>query len=353
MQLGHTKQSHRIRTFLIGLIKTGRTDIVRTACVHFDISRQMVNRHLAKLVEMGFLVAEGATKKRIYKLGWHRFFSAVYNLSSISEDTVYRQDFEFIFNDTPKKIDEICHYGFTEMLNNAIDHSEGTEVFISAERTENKIDITIIDDGEGIFVRIARLLGLTDPRDSLHELYKGKLTTDPDNHSGEGIFFTSRSFDDFFISAGDLSFSHNHQRTHDYLLHTAADDFKGTLVSMEISLESTRELNEVFKKFTTSDEKEGLGAFDKTIVPVRLVVYEGERLVSRSQARRLLTRIDRFRHVIFDFEGVETVGQGFADEVFRVFATKQPDIELVPVNMTADVRRMVVRAVSNRAAQHP
>lgn len=43
----------------------------------------------------------------------------------------------------------------------------------------------------------------------------------------------------------------------------------------------------------------------------------------------------------FDFLDVEFMGQGFADEVFRVFQNKYPDIKLVPVNANETVRRMV------------
>jgi hypothetical protein len=58
-------------------------------------------------------------------------------------------------------------------------------------------EIVIYDEGEGIFKKIQRELGLLDARHSVLEISKGKLTTDPDNHTGEGVFFSSRMFDDF------------------------------------------------------------------------------------------------------------------------------------------------------------
>jgi hypothetical protein len=53
---------------------------------------------------------------------------------------------------------------------------------------------------------------------------------------------------------------------------------------------------------------------------VRLAKYGNDQLISRSQAKRLLARIELFKIVLFDFSGVETIGQAFADEIFRVFA---------------------------------
>jgi hypothetical protein len=90
---------------------------------------------------------------------------------------------------------------------------------------------------------------------------------------------------------------------------------------------------------------QGDDGFSRTIVPVRLARYGDERLVSRSQAKRLLARLDRFKEVVLNFEGVELIGQAFADEVFRVYPRQNPGVHLMPVNMNEQVRRMVLRAV--------
>jgi STAS-like domain of unknown function (DUF4325) len=68
--------------------------------------------------------------------------------------------------------------------------------------------------------------------------------------------------------------------------------------------------------------------------------------VARSQAQRLLARIDRFKVVLFDFTDVETVGQAFADEIFRVYVKAHPEVELVPVRASTQVEQMIARATS-------
>lgn len=70
----------------------------------------------------------------------------------------------------------------------------------------------------------------------------------------------------------------------------------------------------------------------------------GARLISRSEAKRLLAGLDRFAEVVLDFNGVEEIGQGFADEVFRVWARAHPKVRLKPVNMSEAVEFMVRRA---------
>lgn len=72
--------------------------------------------------------------------------------------------------------------------------------------------------------------------------------------------------------------------------------------------------------------------------------------MSRSQARRLVSGLERFREVVLDFRGVELVGQGFADEVFRVWAKQHPESALIPVDMSDAIAFMVERAIRGASA---
>ena len=309
----------------------------------FKLSRQSIHKHLSALVEIGCLAATGNTRGRQYILGPVRSHAEIFPLTELSESKVYYTDFGCMFKDLPREIENICHYGFTEMLNNAIDHSGGEQVTVSVERNLRQVTIKMVDDGEGIFNHIARIMGLSDPRESILELSKGKLTTDPENHSGQGIFFTSRTFDDFVIESGDLFFSHTSGEKNDWLLHRDVIQ-SGTTVVMEIALESNRTLKSVFDEFTGSEEEDF--AFNKTVVPIKLALYEGERLVSRSQAKRILNRVEKFNTVLLDFAGVDSIGQAFADEVFRVFSRQHPEVHLIPVKFNEEIRRMIKGAES-------
>jgi anti-sigma regulatory factor (Ser/Thr protein kinase) len=343
MELADTKRSEVIRRFLLNYIKAKNPHLIHDAMEAFGITRQAVHHHLSELVDKGFLQASGNTRGRVYTLGYNRSQKSVFQLKGLSESDVYYRDFGIVFSDLPKELENICHYGFTEILNNAIDHSGGNEVTIEVERTAESVAISIIDDGEGIFNHIARILKLADPREAILELSKGKLTTDPDNHTGQGIFFTSRAFDEFQIYSGELVFVHSAGAPKDVLLH---DDERhcGTDVIMAIRMDSGKTLSAVFDGYTSGEA--GDYAFDRTVVPVKLALYEGERLVSRSQAKRILNRVERFKIVMLDFTGVDTIGQAFADEVFRVFARKNPQIQLTPINMSDEVKKMVTAAQS-------
>ena len=86
-------------------------------------------------------------------------------------------------------------------------------------------------------------------------------------------------------------------------------------------------------------------AFTRTRTVVRLFTL-GVRFMSRSEAKRLLHGLDKFEEVVLDFAGVEAVGQGFGDEIFRVWARAHPEVRLLPVNMNENVEFMVRRALS-------
>ena len=225
------------------------------------------------------------------------------------------------------------------MLNNAIDHSSGTKVIVLIERTITSSEITITDDGYGIFRRITESLDLEDERHAVFELSKGKLTTDPDNHTGEGIFFTSRMFDEFAIDSGNVSFRHMSPEGEYWVLEND-EHVTGTSVHLKLSNDTNRTPQEVFDSFAG----DGDYGFTKTVVPVDLARYGNDSLISRSQAKRVLMRLDRFNTVLLNFKNVEQVGQGFADEVFRVFVRAHPDIDLVPIHANSQVMSMIRRA---------
>jgi hypothetical protein len=233
------------------------------------------------------------------------------------------------------------------MVNNTIDHSEGERVLVWMNQTDKVLTIMVSDDGVGIFRKISDALHLPDMRQALFELSKGKFTTDPSKHSGEGVFFTSRAFDRFEIEANGLHFEHI-SGDRDALLekkHMILDG--GTFVWMAIPVNSERSLNDIYSEYTKAPDDFD---FSKTIVPMKLAQFGGE-LVSRSQAKRLIARFDRFKLVVLNFEGVAEVGQAFADELFRVYANANPTVELLPQNMSEQIERMWRRAINATPGQ--
>jgi len=307
------------------------------------ITRQAASLLLTRLVRQRILKDIAGTRPRLYEQPVLLAHSVTLPLEGLEEHVVWSQQFQPVFSRyMGSEALGIMEYGFTEMLNNARDHSQGSAVTISAQVRPGSTQVQIEDNGEGIFERISRLRNLPDQRQAILELAKGKLTTDPANHTGEGVFFSTHAFDVFQIISGDLVFDHKAGEKN-FLSESRRDTKKaGTLVVMEHGNHTPRLLRNIFDEFAAPDEY----AFNKTVVPVELARLGQEGLVSRSQAQRLLTRLDKFETVLFDFAGIESVGQAFADEIFRVYANAHPDIELIPIHASSQVQQMIARATA-------
>ena len=57
-------------------------------------------------------------------------------------------------------------------------------------------------------------------------------------------------------------------------------------------------------------------------------------------------KMDKFKQIILDFEGVSSVGQVVVDEVFCVFQDEHPDITIRYVNANPDVDSMIKRGLA-------
>jgi DNA-binding transcriptional ArsR family regulator len=332
------EQTAKIRDFILANIGDHPFDISAVTAAEFDISRQAVSRHLRDMKKDGLIDSEGSRNKTRY-FAVSRADAYFYNLPGIDESLIYINDIYPKIKDCTMNVIEIVEYIFTEMANNANDHSGGASMTVVSQIADDAVYISVADDGVGIFKKIADALDLPDEKLSILELAKGKFTTDPERHSGEGIFFSAKASDFFSITSNNNFFTHfSDEEYEDFLFDT--DNSSGTTVAFKVNKKSTKRLKDIFDQF--SDDEYG---FTKTVVSVELLRIGSENLVSRSQAKRLVARFEKFKNIVLDFKNVESIGQAFADEVFRVFQNRYPDIRLTTVNTSKDIDDMVKRAI--------
>jgi anti-sigma regulatory factor (Ser/Thr protein kinase) len=301
-----------------------------------SISRRSALGVLRKLCAMQWLTVQGTARKRTYQPGPLRQVVQRYALAGLQEDQPWRGDFAPFFA-LPAEVRRMAQHAFTELLNNAIDHSGGTEVTVSMRQTATQVQLLVSDDGCGVFGRIAQHFDIHEPRLAMLELSKGKLTTLPDRHSGHGLFFTSRLADVFDLHANGAAFQHREWETERWrdgrpLART------GTSIYMAIALDTSRTLADVLRHHSADRQTY---AFERTHVPLRLLCSDGVDLASRADARRVLSRLSAFKSAQIDFTGIDTIGHGFADELFRVLPRQQPGLQLMPVGMAPRVAQMM------------
>lgn len=308
---------------------------------NIGISRASGQKYVKELKEKGIIYKD---KKSGWKLKMSNVFRRKIPNTGIDESDIYNkfieQHVKLLHPECIKKF----HYACTEMMNNVAEHSLGTILSIVFIEDYVSIQVRIIDNGVGIFKKIADGFHLKSLNDAVLELDKGKCTTDPDNHTGEGIFFSSKMFDMFIIQANGMSYVSKSSLDHSYLLENSKHTrLNGTCVIMELAKDNITPNSEIFERFCDDDK------FNKTVVPVVHLIDRRNTtdmsLVARSQAKRLLARIDKFENVILDFDEIDSVGQAFADEIFRVYKRKHPGINISYINTNTEINRMISHVI--------
>lgn len=310
----------------------------------YGVSLQTIAKYLKSMEKSGRILVHGKGREQYFTLP-SKINKIRYSLSNLDEDTIWRKDIKPILIEFDENTIRKIAYIFNEMTNNAIEHSEGKTLNISYCINEYSSSFIIKDDGVGIFNKVSKALNLSDTRFAILELSKGKFTTEPNSHTGEGIFFSSKISDFFCITSGGLEFITGNDK-HEFIQNADNEDIMGTEVMFQVINSSRITIKDVFEKY--SERPDGYG-FIKTIVPVKLLEY-GEDVptfVSRSQAKRLLARVERFQIIMLDFTGIDSIGQGFADEIFRVFVNEHPNVQMLYCNCNEDVERMIKHVMIN------
>lgn len=316
--------------YLLEKIAQGSKSVSRDVAETFGISPNTVHTYLNELQKNNIITKR---KRGEYALvATTEFYSFSRSRGELSSDTVpYERCLSKKIGHLPENVKHIWAYAVSEMVNNVIDHSHAENMDVTVMQDYLFTTVIIVDDGVGIFEKIRQYFHLASLDEAICELFKGKLTTDQENHSGEGIFFTSRMMDMFFISSSAKVFSttkYSNEQVSDL-----ADASDGTCVWMSLSNFTKRQAKEVFDSFSNTE-----GSFATTRIPLNSIFDSAP--VSRSQAKRLCFRLDCFEEVILDFDGISWIGQGFAHQIFVVYQNAHPAVKLVPINMNDGVASM-------------
>lgn len=312
----------------------------------FGISRQAVNKHLKVLIQKGKVVKEGHTKGAVYKIA-HKIkppqqMKKRYDLTDLEEDKVFKE-VELRLNlrkNLRKNVFNIVNYAFTEILNNAVEHSHSKNCWIEVILDQYMYNFVIRDYGIGIFYSIYTKFNLSDETSAIQELIKGKTTTMKEKHTGEGVFFTSKSGDRIAFRSHKINLIFDNIKKDKFVEEKKY--IKGTEVKFSISKNSKRVLKEIFNQYSPEEFDY---RFEKTKIHIKFFHKE---YISRSEAKRLIFGLDKFKEIILDFKGVKSIGQGFADEVFRVFKKQHPDIVIKVENLNPVIRSIINHVVDNK-----
>jgi DNA-binding transcriptional ArsR family regulator len=321
------------------------------------ITRQSANYHLKRLVIAGEVARRGRTRSTLFAAA-----DRVESLPAMATATVRfgkgPRDEEDVFLEGSAGLDlreklnsnvfALFHYALTEIVNNALEHSLSDRGMVSISVGTYEAGFVVRDWGIGVFESIRSTMGAGDLTEAALEVLKGRRTSAPDAHSGEGLFFTRRCSDAFELSANGVRLRFGGPNGEASIGRVRRS--MGTRVEFSISRSSRRTLPAVFSQY--APERLDF-SFGRTSIDLSLY---SDSLLSRSLARRIMSGLTGFREVMLDFRGVRSLGQGFADQVFRIFRRDHPGIELIPVNLDPILRPMLqhveIEGTATDAAQH-
>lgn len=308
-------------------------------------TRQYLSQKVQELVKSGDILTSGTGTRIRYahkskKDLFTKKFEKTYQNENLSEEKILEQiRQEALFRDNlEENVQSILEYALSEMINNAIEHSESKSIRVKLLRDEAKFSFFVIDYGIGVFRNVMKKLKLKSEYDAINEILKGKTTTQPKAHSGEGIFFTSKIADKFHINSKGFKLIVDN-KIKDVFVNTPRKSFLGSEVYFEIETNSKKHLSDIFKEYQSNPDTY---AFDKTKITVKLYTL-GTIYMSRSQARRILSNLDKFNHIVLDFKDVPTIGQAFADEIFRVYKNNRPNVKIEAINTNDNIDFMIGR----------
>lgn len=330
------------RDKVLELVKNNQRITGSEIARRLGISRQAVNKHLRKLLKLGLIYKCGNTRNGFFTtepeladLRSSLKRSLRLKVQTLQEDKLFeRVDFLFGLKAVLREnVYNIFHYVFTEMVNNVIEHSNSEEMSVTIQVGVDDLVCEIRDWGIGIFESVRSKFALESEEAASFELIKGKMTTMPERHSGEGIFFSSKATDRFIIRSHRIKTIVDNIK--DDIFVSEEKFISGTDITFSINKNSKTILKNIFDKFA---KEEYDFEFSTTLVKVKLL---GESFISRSEAKRLLNGLDKFREIVLDFSNVKTIGQGFADEIFRVFKNTHPQIKIVTINTSSVIEEMI------------
>ena len=333
----------QVLQYMLKLIAANDSKLVAKTLDAFDgvVSKSTLYNYLAELCENEIIKKNSSS----YELITNEYSFEYQNDGSLGEDRIFERDIEPKLSGLPKNVFSAWRYAFTEMMNNAIEHSSATRINVGVLKNVLKTVIIITDNGKGIFKNIQEYVKNEKNEElTLKEcaalLFAGKFTTAKTMHSGEGIFFTSHLMDVFRIVSQQVVFSRDNFDDINFESDILGE--YGTVVLMELNNNSNKTTREVFNRFSNVDE-----GFIKTQIPIAHI-FSGTGPVSRSEARRLGELIVKFKEVDLDFINVEEVGQAFVHELFIVWQRNNPEIKLNVLNACDDVDFMIRRVKNTK-----
>jgi DNA-binding transcriptional ArsR family regulator len=198
-------RTQTIREFILDQAAMNPRGLARRIAEAYGISRQAANRHLDLLVETGMLEQSGQTRARTYRLRRTSSLSREVRVTPVlNAERLWEDHIAAILDGDAPTVRDACRGTFSELVRSAAGHRGATWIQFSFANTARDIDITVADDGDGVFEELTEPLGASSPRESaeiLANLANARSTDSPLVR----LVLAARSFGSFHIRSGGIA----------------------------------------------------------------------------------------------------------------------------------------------------
>ena len=330
--------SSQIKKFILDNLTRHQKDIVYAAVQRFGVSRQAVLKHMHTLISEKKVIAHGKTRDRFYELRPQINYNKTIPIDDeFSTQLVISKNILPNIVSLPKNLFEIVQFSITALLNNISDHSKATKLYFKLYLTYDDFHMIINDNGNGIFGHISSILNLNSIQSAALEIAKGQVTTDQENHSGDELNTVIHLFDVAIIESNGIFLKYINKSSN-YSSGPSLQQ-KGTRIHLKINPDSKRTCEKTFKKLFNTEHR-------YTSVPIGILRQnKNDQINSRNQAKTIISNLNNFKKVKFDFNNVDIIGPAFADELIRGLSKREKVAEVQWINSNEMIDIMMSHAV--------
>jgi DNA-binding transcriptional ArsR family regulator len=225
-------QTESIREFILDRVAGGPKSVARQVAQAYGISRQAANRHLDALVDAGLLEEEGATRSREYRLRRMSLLNRELRVTPVlNAERLWDDHIAPVLASDRAAVRDLCRGAFGELIRNVIAHAQAQWITVAFSATARDIDISISDDGRGIFHLLAERVGLGDVH-ATAELMARRANARSTDFPAARLILLARNFESFANSSSGLTLSF--ESTQDAWLLCEDDAAPGTRIALRL-----------------------------------------------------------------------------------------------------------------------
>jgi len=193
-----------IRNFILDNVSRDGDGVAARVVQAYGISRQAANRHLDLLVEEGLLDQHGNTRARHYRLRRTSALSREFRVTPVlNPDRVWDDHVAPVLESDREPSRDLCRGAFRELVRNAVAHARASWVTLDFASNARELEISVSDDGAGIFSTLASRFNVATPHDAAEEFARRARMRD-DGSPARRLMLLARNFDSFAIRSSGV-----------------------------------------------------------------------------------------------------------------------------------------------------